>query len=1117
VENAWMPFFLVSPFPAEDLWSRVLERLRDRIPVLKLLLLASACASCGGGSSITQPLPPVPDFSLNLSTNSISVSQGGTSSAANVSINPSNGFSGSVQVTLNGLPAGVTSNPASPFDVAAGASISVVFGAASNAAMGNFTVSAQGSSGRLSHSQALTLTVQAGVVSMLPRTGYVRTDSVATADASFGEPHHRHIAYDPVNKQVFVANRAMNRVEVFSTSSQTRIAQISVPGATSADLSADGATVWIGTARNEIVPVDPISLTVKNLYGLAGLMPIPNVIFDRPIEVLPLSSGKGMVRLRQPTSAEALLALWDPASNSLTDLTPAAPGVFQQGVGALARSGDYSRVLAAANDSSGELALFDSGGNVVAGPITMGTGTITLAAGNNDGSRFAVVFVAVGNAQVLLVNASLQQISAYLAAGVNGVTFSRDGKELYVAETSSGASFITVLDGQSGQLIGRVPDISIQGVASMIEDVDETQLLFALSNRGFSFIDAANPGTVPVAAPIVAAAPSLQPSEGPIAGGTSVVLSGQNFTSPAQIKFGSQLAANPTVSSSTQIQVASPPSVVNGPLNLTAYFQNSWLALAPDAFSYGPQILQVLPNAGTSAGGDVVQIYGYGFGPNLTKLSVKIGSASATVQKVENVTAIAPSLGLDSSYPFPLERITLQTPAGSLGKADILISAPAGSTTSPRAFQYLQSVNSFAKPALFKFLIYDQPRQRIYLSNIDHVDVFDLQQNLFLSPIEPPSGPPPNAGLRGLDLTPDGSQLVAADFGAQNVYLLDPVKGTGSTVFVGGVSGFTNSGPARVAATSVQTVFVGLSGEGSSGACSTCLDQMNLAVSPPTIQPAPQPEVTSLTGAPLLQSSAAGDQVFLAFASAPGGPLASWNASSPNHFVTSAANSSTVDLTASADGASFALAANGAAEVHAPDFTISSVPAFSELAQIPGRVSVPGMVLHPSGALLYQPFLTGAPGSSGVKGGVDILDAHSGTLRLRIFLPQQFMTDVDGLHGSFLTTDENGQRLFAITSSDGTAQTAALTIIQLAAVPLGIGTIQPSTVSAAGGTTLTIRGSGFVTGVGIAINGKAATVTFKDVNTLSVTVPALTPDPQRVTITNPDGESVSLDAAITAN
>jgi hypothetical protein len=287
--------------------------------------------------------------------------------------------------------------------------------------------------------------------------------------------------------------------------------------------------------------------------------------------------------------------------------------------------------------------------------------------------------------------------------------------------------------------------------------------------------------------------------------------------------------------------------------------------------------------------------------------------------------------------------------------------------------------------------------------------------------------------------------------------------------------------------------------------------------SPPTFQPAPQPQVTGLTGAPLLQGNAAGDHVFLAFGSAPGGPIAVWNASTPDQFVTSAANASSNDLGAAADGSSFVLQANGTTEVRAADLSLTSIPASAEIAQIPGRVSVPGVTAHPSGALIYQPFLTSAPGSPGVRGGIDIFDAHSGALRLRIFLLQQFMTDVDGLHGSFLATDENGQRLFAITSSDGTPQNAALTVVQLAVVPLGIGTVSPSTVAAAGGAILTIRGSGFQSGATVAINGKTASVTFKDASTLSVVVPSLTPGSQQITITNPDGETVSLDASFTAN
>ena len=1111
--------FLMPTARAESLWGRSMGRLRQGVPVI-VLLLALECAGCGGGAaSFSQPPPPpAADFSIGLSPSSVSVLQGATSPAINITVNGLNGFTGSVQIALSTLPAGVTSNPLSPFAVAAGATVPIHIGAAANAATGNFTISAEGTSGGLSHGANLTVTIQSAVGAALPRTAYAKTDSTSAADDPFGEPHHRHMAYDPVNKHLFVANRAMNRVEVFSTFDQSQAAQVSIAGASSADLSADGVTVWIGTSLQEIVAIDAATLHLKARYLLDGLRPLPGISFNRPVEVLSLSNGKAMIRLRQPDSSQALLALWDPSSNSLTNLTSNAPVVFQQGAGVLARSGDHSRVLAAANDSSGELAMFDGMGNVVAGPRTLGAGLIQPVSANQDGTRFAVVIASNGGAQLSILDAALNPIGFYSPSNVHGVTFSRDGKYLYISEPSSSGSIVSVLDGRTAQPVGRVSDAMVQGLSSEIEDADESQLLFGLSNRGVSFVDAATPMTLSSPGPILAVAPSLQPAEGANSGGTPITLTGQNFSSSVRMKLGTQLASNVSVPVPTQIQANSPTSVSNGPVNVTAFFDNGWLALAPDAFSYGPQILQILPNAGSNSGGDLVQIYGYGFGSDATKITVKIGAANATVTKIESITGIAPSLGLDASYPFPLERITIQSPPGPPRKADVVIASPAGSATSAKSFQYLQSAQSYSKPGFFRFLLYDQARQRIYLTNIDHVDAFDLQLNSFALQFNPPGGPPPNAGLRGMALTPDGSQLIVADFGAQKIYLLDPVNGLGTIVPVGGVPGFINSGPARVAATSAQTVFVGLSGEGGSGgACSTCLAQLNLATSPPTIQPAPQPEVTSLTGAPLVQSDATGDRVFVSFGSSPSGPLAVWDASVPNRFVTSTANVSVSDLGAALDGTMFALQGSGAAEIRTSDLSLAAVPASAELTQIPGRVFVPGLAMHPSGALLYQPFLTGAPGSAGVKGGVDILDARSGALRLRIFLPQQLMTDVDGLHGCFLATDENGQRLFAITSSDGTPQHAALSIIQLASVPLGIGSVSPLTVSASGGTTVTIRGSGFQSATAVSISGKPASVSFKSANMLTVVIPSLTAGPQRITITNPDGETIALEAALTAN
>jgi hypothetical protein len=980
-------------------------------------------------------------------------------------------------------------------------------------------LSAQAVSGTLSHTASLTLAIQGSTVAALPRTNLVRTDSTPLADNPSGEVHHRRIVYDSAHKYVFIANAAMNRLEVISAADQSTVARISIPRVTSADLSADGNTVWAGTALNEIVAVDTSGLQVKTRYEQMGISPLPVTVFDRPVEVLALANGLCFVRLRQTGSPEALLALWDSSSNVMTDLTPAASALFQQGLGPMARTGDRSAVIVAANDSSGNVAVFAPNGAVSVGPRSLGSGAISWVAANASGSRFAAVFTSSGTTQLMLLDAALNQLGAYEASEIEGVTFSRDDNSLYVAEPRWGSAVITALGGHDLAPLGQVPGAAIQGLIAQIEDADETPMLFAISNRGVSAIDTANPVTLSAPAPTFAAAPASMPSEGPSAGSTSLTLMGQNFSADSVVKIGTQLATNVSTSSPTAIQATSPASVSNGPANITAYSSSTnWLAIAPEAFSYGPKILRVLPNAGVNTGGDTVQIVGYGFGADPGGVAVTIGGAAAIAQAVDNISAIAPTLGLDSTYPFPLEQITLQTPPGTPGWSDVTVKVPSGSATVARSFQYLASAQSYSKPGFFRFLAYDQRRQRVYLTNIDHVEVFDLTIGAFIAPLEPPGGPPPNAGLRGLSMTPDASRLLVADFGAQSVYILDPDSGSGITTAVGGVPGLANSGPSRIAATTAQTVFVGLSAEGGSGSgCAACLSQMDLSVSPPVVQTAPQPEVSSLLGAPLLQGSSAGDHVVLAFANNSSAKLATWDASSPGQFKISSTGEVVQDIAGTVDGTTFAVQTAVTTEIRDAGMYITGVPTGAELNHVPGRVAVPGLAMHPTGALIYQPFLTGAAGDPNVRGGVDISDARSGELRMRIFLPQQFMTDVDALHGDFLTIDENGQRLFAITSLDGSPQNAALTVVQLASVPLAIGNVSSPAISIAGGTSLTIRGSGFQSGINVAIGGKPATATLVDMNTLTVVSPAVAAGSQQLTLTNKNGEIVSVDAAVIAN
>jgi hypothetical protein len=63
---------------------------------------------------------------------------------------------------------------------------------------------------------------------------------------------------------------------------------------------------------------------------------------------------------------------------------------------------------------------------------------------------------------------------------------------------------------------------------------------------------------------------------------------------------------------------------------------------------------------------------------------------------------------------------------------------------------------------------------------------------------------------------------------------------------------------------------------------------------------------------------------------------------------------------------------------------------------------------------------------------------------------------------------------------------------------------------------VTVRGSGFQPGMTATLGGKPATVTPIDLNTLTLTTPAINTGPQQLVLTNPDGESVSLDAAFLA-
>jgi hypothetical protein len=133
------------------------RRALSGLCVVTFTAFCFGCSSTRGGNHLSPP----PDFSLSLSAGSLSVTPGAAAQTDSLSATAQNGFSGAIQVTVSGVPSGVTASPAS-FSLTPGTPQTISFAAAGSAASATATVQFTGTSGSLSHSTPLMLTVSGG-------------------------------------------------------------------------------------------------------------------------------------------------------------------------------------------------------------------------------------------------------------------------------------------------------------------------------------------------------------------------------------------------------------------------------------------------------------------------------------------------------------------------------------------------------------------------------------------------------------------------------------------------------------------------------------------------------------------------------------------------------------------------------------------------------------------------------------------------------------------------------------------------------------------------------------------------------------------------------------------
>lgn len=102
-----------------------------------------------------------------------------------------------------------------------------------------------------------------------------------------------------------------------------------------------------------------------------------------------------------------------------------------------------------------------------------------------------------------------------------------------------------------------------RGSAVMAYDGATGQVVLFSGWNGFEQPDTWNLG---VAAPVVT---GVSPASGPLAGGTSVTITGSGFTGATAVKFGSAAASSFTVNSDASITAAAPAAVGVGPVDVT--------------------------------------------------------------------------------------------------------------------------------------------------------------------------------------------------------------------------------------------------------------------------------------------------------------------------------------------------------------------------------------------------------------------------------------------------------------------------------------------------------------------------------------------------------------------
>jgi len=270
-------------------------------------ILSTTCGCGGGGSSTPSPPPPPQSFSISATPGQVTILPNSTA-LINLAMTTSSGFSGMVNVSLSGLPAGITGTPRSPFTLPT-SGLAFTLAADPSVSAGKYDLSFSATSGGLASSASVTL-----AVSTTPSAGDGnRTDFVATGDTPSS------IVYDAAHNAIYAAQPLLGRVALIDASTRQILHSIPVPGSggnglgSGLSLTPDGKRILVSGVPQQMAWIDTSSQKLSQYQILPP--------FQHPCCPLsPAEPGKPMVM----SSGHVLFLGYNPIGSGIMEWTPSS-------------------------------------------------------------------------------------------------------------------------------------------------------------------------------------------------------------------------------------------------------------------------------------------------------------------------------------------------------------------------------------------------------------------------------------------------------------------------------------------------------------------------------------------------------------------------------------------------------------------------------------------------------------------------------------------------------------------------------------------------------------------------------------------------------------------------